>query len=80
MSRLHVFADESGCLTFDRSRNASRYFVLCTVVMEDCQVGSALLDLRRTLAWEKAPLGEYFHASEDRQEIRDAVFFYAKQA
>jgi hypothetical protein len=37
-------------------------------------LGSSLLDLRRQLIWEKAPVGEYFHASEDRQVIRDRVF------
>lgn len=42
--------------------------------MSDCSLGPSLLELRRRLAWEKKPLGEFFHASEDRQEIRDAVF------
>ena len=33
-----------------------------------------LLALRRQLSWEKAKLGEYFHASEDSQPVRDRVF------
>jgi hypothetical protein len=42
--------------------------------MDDCSIGAALLDLRRELAWEGAALDDYFHASEDRQAIRDRVF------
>ncbi len=74
MSRLHVFADEAGCLTFEKKTNVSRYFILCTILMRDCSVGNALLDLRRRLAWDGAALGEYFHASTDKQQVRDAVF------
>jgi hypothetical protein len=32
------------------------------------------LALRRRLAWEGAPIRDYFHASEDKQVVRDAVF------
>jgi len=42
--------------------------------MDDCSLASDLLDLRRRLAWDDKPLGEYFHASEDKQDIRDAVY------
>lgn len=42
--------------------------------MDDCSIGAALLDLRREMAWEGAALDDYFHASEDRQAIRDRVF------
>ncbi|MEX2167092.1 MAG: DUF3800 domain-containing protein [Methyloceanibacter sp.] len=74
MSRLFVFADEAGCFTFNREPNVSRYFILCTVVMDSCAVGTALLDLRRQLAWDGLELGEYFHATKDKQAVRDAVF------
>jgi len=49
MARLFVFADEAGCFTFNREPNVSRYFILCTVVMDKCSVGTDLLDLRRRL-------------------------------
>jgi hypothetical protein len=42
--------------------------------MHKCDVGDALVALRRDLAWKAAPIGDYFHASEDKQAIRDAVF------
>jgi hypothetical protein len=74
MSRLHVFADEAGCFTFERKPNVSKYFILCTVSMRDCSIGSELLNLRRELVWKGVKLGEYFHASNDQQIIRDEVF------
>jgi hypothetical protein len=33
-----------------------------------------LLDLRRRLAWDGFELGEYFHATTDKQAVRDEVF------
>jgi hypothetical protein len=74
MPRLFFFADEAGCFTFNRQPNVSRYFILCTIVMDDCTVGTELLDLRRRLAWDGFELGEYFHATTDKQPVRDAVF------
>lgn len=74
MSRLYLFADEAGDFEFSRKANASRYFVVCTISLEKCDVGHALLNLRRELAWRKAPLGDYFHATTDKQPIRDDVF------
>lgn len=74
MSRLYLFADEAGDFEFNRRANVSRYFILYTVTMIRCDIGAALLNLRRDLAWARAPLGEYFHATTDQQEVRDAVF------
>ena len=75
MSRLFIFADEAGCFNFTRKRGASKYYIVCTISYNSCaNLGTALLDLRRQLVWEKAPIGEYFHASEDKQVIRDRVF------
>lgn len=74
MPNKYIFADEAGCCTFTRAPNVSRYFTICTVVMDNCDVGTALLALRRRLAWEEYELGEYFHASEDKQAVRDEVF------
>jgi hypothetical protein len=69
-----IFADEAGCFTFTRAANVSRYFILCTVTMDDCDIAADLLQLRRELAWEGVELGEYFHATEDKQAVRDRVF------
>lgn len=52
----------------------SKYFILNTVSMNGCEIGDALVRLRRELAWKDAPLGDYFHASTDKQVVRDAVF------
>lgn len=74
MSRLYIFADESGDFNFVHGPNISRYFIVCTVTMETCDVSYDLLKLRRALAWENRELGDHFHASSDKQYIRDAVF------
>jgi hypothetical protein len=74
MPNKFIFADEAGCFTFNREPNVSKFFILCTVVMDDCAVGTELLNLRRRLAWEGAELGDYFHATTDAQAVRDEVF------
>lgn len=74
MPKRYIFADESGCFNFSRGHNISRYYIICTITMDSCEVGNALLELRRELAWKKAPLGDYFHATTDSQAIRDAVY------
>lgn len=74
MPRTFVFADEAGCFTFEKRPNVSKYFILNTVSMDSCAVGDALVRLRREMAWAEKPLGDYFHASTDKQEVRDAVF------
>ena len=74
MPNIFLFADEAGCFTFNRKQNVSRYFILCTIAMHNCNVGHDLLRLRRKLAWDGASLGDYFHATTDAQAVRDAVF------
>lgn len=69
-----LFADEAGDFDFSRKHNVSRYYIICAVTMDDCEVGHELLRLRRKLAWDGYPLGDYFHASTDKQKVRDAVF------
>ena len=69
-----VFADEAGCFTFNRDHNVSRYFILCTVIMQDCSISTDLLALRRNLVWERADLGDFFHATVDRQQVRERVY------
>lgn len=75
MARITVFADEAGNFDFSLNARASRYFILTTIQLEDCSVGDALLAVRRQLAWEGAELHpDGFHASEDKQAVRDQVF------
>lgn len=74
MPNKFIFADEAGCFTFNRDNNVSRYFILCTVVMDDCGIATELLNLRRKLVWDGHKLGDAFHASEDKQSVRDRVY------
>lgn len=75
MARKFLFADEAGDFEFARKQNVSRYFILCTVTMQSCDIGHQLLDLRHDLAWRgNTAMGDYFHACEDNQCIRDEVF------
>lgn len=73
-SRLYMFADESGDFCGPRSLGQSAYFILTTVTVSDCAVGNGLLTLRRELAWQGHGTNSEFHASEDTQLVRDAVF------
>src|SRR5262245_56647960 len=74
VSRIHVFADEAGDLNFGHGPGASRYFIMTTVAMKDCAIGGELLELRRQLSWEGAEINEHFHATEDKQAVRDRVY------
>lgn len=75
MSRKFIFADEAGDFTFERRPNVSRYFILCTIAMEDdAALAAAILQHRRNLAWEGSQLGDYFHASTDKQAVRDSFY------
>jgi Protein of unknown function (DUF3800) len=72
--RKYVFADESGCMTFRRDGGASRFFIVCTITCTTCDIANALLSLRRKLAWDRQPLGDFFHATTDAQSVRNEVF------
>lgn len=74
MPNKFIFADEAGDFTFNREHNVSKFFILCTVLMDECEVATDLLRLRRQLAWDGHELGEYFHATTDKQAVRNAVF------
>jgi hypothetical protein len=74
MVRTYLFADEAGCFTFNRERNVSRYYIICTVTFTSCEAGARLLELRRQLAWDRVEMGDFFHASTDRQAVRDRVY------
>ncbi|MBB4351594.1 DUF3800 domain-containing protein [Aliirhizobium cellulosilyticum] len=74
MTERYLFADEAGCFTFNREPNISRYFILCTVTTSSLDVGDALHRLRHKLIWEGKDAGDFFHATVQKQEIRDRVF------
>jgi hypothetical protein len=74
MRDRYVFADEAGNFDFSNGTGASRYFVLCTITADHCEVGNALLALRRDLGWRGLHLDRVFHATEDPQVVRDEVF------
>jgi hypothetical protein len=74
MARLHLFADEAGNFDFRTGPNISKYFVVCTVLMPSFEVANDLLALKRELAWEQQPIGDFFHATTDKNAIKDRVF------
>lgn len=76
-----MFSDESGNFDFrDHARypGASRYFAVGTVMIDGDDAVHALeadlLALRRELAWNNVTHDDAFHASEDPQAVRNAVF------
>ena len=73
-TRTYLYADESGNFDFSRNARATRFFLLTTVVINDHTVESELLELRRELAWEGVELRGGFHATTDKQSVRDRVF------
>ncbi|WP_017995805.1 DUF3800 domain-containing protein [Rhizobium leguminosarum] len=74
MTERFLFADEAGCFTFKREQNVSRYFMLCTVTTSDLQAATSLHELRRKLIWDGVELGDFFHATVEKQAVRDRVF------
>lgn len=71
--RHHVFADETGCLTFKRKPHVSKYFILCSIATKTPNIGMPILDLRRELSWTEE-CHDAFHATTDSQPVRDKVF------
>ena len=71
---MFIFGDESGDFKFIRRANVSRYFILCTVRMDKCDVGHAILDLRRAMKRRKVVVGDEFHAASDYNAVRSEVF------
>lgn len=74
MTTCYLFSDEAGCVTFNRNPNVSKYFIICTVSSRDLSAGFALHELRHSLVKEGAELGDCFHATTDKQHVRDRVF------
>ena len=60
--------------TFTNGPGASRYFILASVAVTGHAAETALLELRRELAWAGEPLPAGFHATNDKQRVRDRVF------
>ena len=78
--RTYIYADESGNFDFSLKRQASRYFILTSVVMNELAVENELLELRRELAWEGVKLSkDTFHATNDKQRVRDRIFSILKE-
>ncbi|HTE84593.1 MAG TPA: DUF3800 domain-containing protein [Dehalococcoidia bacterium] len=72
MTGLYVFVDEAG--EFNFSPNGSRHFVLTALSAFDIEPCVAeLYALKHRLIRDGHEV-EYFHASEDRQVVRDGVF------
>ena len=68
----YVFLDEGG--NFDFSPKGSKYFTLSAVsTVRPFPCDAALADLRFNLLERDMDL-EYFHAAEDKQDVRDQVF------
>lgn len=74
MSLVYIFGDESGNFDFSNSEGASRYLIITTVTVQDCSIGDDLLELKRQLHWEGYEVKDHFHATDDRQAVRDRVF------
>ncbi len=72
--RRYLFADEAGDFEFRIGPNISRYFIVCTMTVDDCAIGNDLLALRRQLAWEGMPVNSYFHATTDKVSVRERVY------
>ncbi|MEA2582120.1 MAG: hypothetical protein QOF33_205 [Thermomicrobiales bacterium] len=72
MPRKYLFVDEAGHLDF--SLKGSRYFILASVAVDDCSVGDALLESRRELVWQGTELTDAFHATTEKQAVRDEVY------
>ncbi len=69
---MGIWGDEAGNLDF--GPKGSRYFVVCTIAIDDPEVAAQLLDLRRRLQRLGFELPDGFHASEDPQAVRDETF------
>jgi hypothetical protein len=75
--RRYLFSDESGDFYFSRSPHASRYFAVGTLLVDEVELGrlrQAMAALRDSLAWANHGLDSYFHATDDSDPIRKAVF------
>ena len=77
--RKYIYADEAGNFDFTRNRGASHYFILTTVAIDGHGIETALLELRREIAWSGVEIIREFHATEEQQAVRDRVFNVVNQ-
>ena len=74
MARKYLFIDESGNLDFSGKATASGHFILTSVTSSTYEPSIALLRHRHDLVIDGDYDGHCFHATEDKQQIRDGVF------
>jgi hypothetical protein len=75
--RKYLFSDESGDLQCRDDPNVSRYFAVGSLLLSENELRdlrSVLSTLRDELAWRSHGLDSAFHATTDRQHVRDQVF------
>lgn len=75
MGTLFIFVDESG--NFDFSPNGTKYFVLSAITTLN-PLGKERLEEIKYEFMKHGLNIEYFHASEDKQRVRDNVFEFIK--
>ena len=81
MAHKYLFADESGNFDFKdhtKNRGATQYFAVGTILFEEethrVALQRDLHDLRYEMIHNGLPLKGAFHATEDKQAVRDGVF------
>jgi hypothetical protein len=72
MSALYIFLDESGNLDFSR-KGTTNYVLAAVTTIAPINNAQKMQQLKYDVLNENQDL-EYFHASEDKQAIRDRVF------
>jgi len=71
---IYLYSDEAGDFDFRDNQNVSNYFIICTVVTKSLEIVSELITLRHSLVRDGHVIQDYFHASEEKQAVRDLVF------
>ncbi|WP_078293120.1 DUF3800 domain-containing protein [Mycobacterium sp. D16R24] len=80
--RKYLFSDESGDLQCRADPNVSRFFAVGSLFVTESeliQLRSAMSSLRDELAWSSHGLDSAFHATTDKQYVRDEVFEVLRQ-
>ena len=72
--RKYIFSDEAGNFDFSRSSGASRYYIICTICLDDCSIGNEILELRRSLVWDGHHTKDQLHAAYDPAPVRNKVY------
>lgn len=76
--RRYIFADESGNFDFTKKPDATRYFAVGTVTVDGDQRREDLNQELSAVKYQLANAGQdvlgHFHATVDRQVVRDAVY------